>query len=463
MITSIKNRLLWILWGLTGFMWLASGIITYYSVGQALQEQIDAQLEQYSHLVTYISRVFARQIDEGLPIYESWGENGLEQLRLRPMIVEALPDGTLAPSVNIWLSGKLIAAMEGGPRFGQPVSEGFDYLLDGEDKARWRVLTRYDEVSELWIRVGVEFEPTRWALLSSLARGSLLLLAVLPLTLLLLYAGVSRGLQPLNNLAWQISQRKPAVLDPVDIDAVPVELTGVVDSINKLLQRLASALEGEQRFTANAAHELLTPLAAIKTEVQLCQRQLDDQAGVAMLQRIAKRVDRASHSVEQLLILARVDPEAPIAFERVPLRPILVEVLAETAHLAADRGLEIELAEGGSCVIDGKAESLAILLRNLLVNAFRYASDNSAVRIDLHSGDTVDLKICNHCAPLSKEEFARLCDRFYRVPGSTGMGAGLGLSIVKRIADQHNAEFTVQPGADNTQFCASVMFPPFAD
>ena len=458
MMGSLRKRLIWTLLVLTLFVWLAAAVITIFSAGQALRQQIDAQLRQYSHLVTYISRVFARQIDQGLPLYESWGENGLEQLRLQPMVVDGPGRASLRPAVNIWLNDKLIAVMAGSPHFARPTVEGFNYIEADDGSGRWRVLTHYDQVSDLWIRVGIEFEAARWSLLATLGRGFLPLLVMLPLTVAALYLGVSRGLLPLRKLAGQVSRRKPGLLEPVSTEGVPEEVAGVVAAINKLMERLAFALEGEQRFTTNAAHELLTPLAAIKTEVQLCQRQLRDERGAAMLQRIAQRVDRASHSVEQLLILARLDPEIPLPTTAVPLRGLLVEVLADMAHLCDQRQLQVVLEEGEEIEVNGSAEALSILLRNLLSNAFRYASDNSTVCVRLSGQGATELEICNDCAPLSLEEFAHLCDRFYRVPGSVGLGAGLGLSIVSRIAQQHGAIFSAAPREDGSGFCARLIF-----
>jgi signal transduction histidine kinase len=234
----------------------------------------------------------------------------------------------------------------------------------------------------------------------------------------------------------------------------------VVDSLNDLLQRLDHALESEQRFTANAAHELMTPLAAIKTEVQLCQRRLRGTDSADMLQRIAARVDRASHTVEQLLTLARVDPDTPMPTANVALGRLLADTVAENAHLALERNLDVQLEDPEAVEIEGSSESLAILLRNLLINAFRYATPGSTVTVALRrSGGAAAIEICNDCSPLSRAEFARLEERFYRVPGSEGLGAGLGLSIVRRIADQHGASFRAAPREDGGGFCALLTFP----
>jgi signal transduction histidine kinase len=143
-------------------------------------------------------------------------------------------------------------------------------------------------------------------------------------------------------------------VDPVDANIIAIESGENFETDLK-----TALIEAEQRFTANAAHELMTPLAAIKAEVQLCQRLLRDEQGTAMLQRISQRVDRASHSVEQLLILARLDPDTRVASSPVQLRALLVEVLADTAHLAADRQLEIALVDGEDCQVSGNKEALA--------------------------------------------------------------------------------------------------------
>ena len=454
MTPSLKWRLVWILLVLLLFTWLASAVVLYVSSDEVLEEQVDSQLQQYSHLVTYISRVFARQIDEGLPLYESWKDNPLETLRQKPLVVDNPVLEGSAPAVNIWLNDNLIAIVAGSPQFEHPDSEGFSYEISPGGQGRWRTLSRYDEVSELWITVAVEVAPARQSMLATLWRGLLPLLIILPLTLVVVYFGVSRGLAPLNTLVRHISQRKPGQLNPLHTNGVPAEVAGVVTSINALLERLAFALEAEQRFTANAAHELTTPLAAIKAEVQLCQRQLRDVAAAGRLTGISERVDRASHTVEQLLTLARLDPEIPLECTPVGLRALLVEVLADTGHLASANNLAVDFADCPELTVSGNAQALAILLRNLLINAFRYADHGSTVQISLTADDAVELEICNACPTLSPAEFRQLSQRFYRVPGTRAVGSGLGLSIVERIAAQHGAQFSAAPRRTGDGFCA---------
>ncbi|MEE4144121.1 MAG: histidine kinase dimerization/phospho-acceptor domain-containing protein, partial [Halieaceae bacterium] len=320
---SLKTRLVLILLALTLVAWVASALLTFAFTSRVMLEQVDRQLEQYADLLNYITAVFARQVDEGLPLSEPWLSGRFETAHLDPIVIKAPTGDKLNPALNIWLNGNLIAVMADSPRFDRPGVQGFSFEDPGAREGNWRVLTRYDELTGLWLQVGIETRGARKAMLGMLGRALLPLLVVLPLTVALLYFGVGRGLKPLKALAGQIAMRNPALLDPVDPRGAPTELQGIVSSLNELLQRLALALEGEQRFTANAAHELLTPLAAIKTEVQLCQLQLDDKRAAAMLARISQRVDRASHTVSQLLTLARLDPDESLAGSTVSLHSLL--------------------------------------------------------------------------------------------------------------------------------------------
>jgi signal transduction histidine kinase len=462
MTASLRKRLVLILLVLMLSAWVGSAAITGAYASRALLDQVDRQLEQYASLVSYITEIFAAQIDAGKAIPGIGTAEHIEGIDLEPMVIDAPASEGLTPVINIFLGDQLLAVLENSPRFDVPTAEGFSFRLieGGEDAhSHWRLLARYDQTNDLWIMVGIELDQARWALLGTFAQALFPLFIILPLTVGLVYFGVSRGLRPLRSLARQIAERSPQQLEAVALDEVPEEMQSTVVALNKLLERLGFALESEQRFTANAAHELMTPLAAIKTEVQLCQRQLSDQPAQQMLQRIAARVDRATHTVEQLLTLARLDPDAPLEMAEVRLRAQLIEALADTAHLAVEGGLEIDLVEGAECILKGSEESLGILLRNLLSNAFRYGTPGSVVKIKLVSGGQgCELEICNDCATLSTAEFERLAERFYRVPGSKGLGAGLGLSIVTRIADQHGAKFTAGPGDAGEGFCAYLSF-----
>ncbi|TDG15542.1 hypothetical protein E2F43_04740 [Seongchinamella unica] len=459
MTLSLQKRLTWILLALTLFAWIGSAVVTYFYSNRVLLEQVDRQLGQYADLVNYITRVFERQLAQGQPLYEAWSGVDYDQAHLEPIVIEGPFSEGLAPAINVWENQTRIAIVAGSPLFERPTREGLADRELGGGSGHWRLLSKRDPATGLWVQVGIELGAARRDMLGTLGRAFLPLLIVVPLTIAVLYLGVAGGLQPLKHLAAQISRRKPGLLDPVATDDVPAELDSVVSALNNLLARLAEAMESEQRFTANAAHELLTPLAAIKTEVQLCQRQLREQPAASMLSRITQRVDRATHTVEQLLTLARLDPDAPLGRSEIDLRALLTEAAADTAHLAADRQLSLVLEDGPAISLQGNTEALAIMFRNLLTNAFRYSSGKPEVTVSLRQqGGEVCLEVCNDCEPLSAAEHARLGERFYRVPGSAGLGAGLGLSIVGRIALLHGARLDTGPADSGRGFCARVSF-----
>lgn len=454
---SLKRRLLWILLGLILVSWTGSAAVTAFYASRVLLAQVDRQLEQYVDLVSYITSVFNRQLDEGHRVGEAWFDSEFGEHFESPMVVDNSSATGVAPALNIWVEEQLLVVLRDSPRFDRPAAEGFSFREIDGGRSHWRLLTRRDEVLGLWVVVGIDIDQARRSLMGTLGRVLFPLVLIIPLTLVVLFLGIDRGLKPLQNLAGQISRRNPRALDPVKPERSPAELDPVVAALNDLLERLSAALESEQRFTANAAHELTTPLAAIKTEVQLCQRLLTDPQARPMLERIAARVDRAHHTVEQLLTLARLDPASPLPDAPVALDRLLREVVAETAHLAAERGLELRLERVDAAIVGGNEEALAILLRNLLVNALRYASDGSAVDVALESeGGAVTLSVSNDCDALAVDEFQRLTQRFYRVPGSRGLGAGLGLSIAARVAALHGTRLQVSPAAEGRGFVATV-------
>ncbi|WP_439133327.1 ATP-binding protein, partial [Pseudomaricurvus sp.] len=264
----------------------------------------------------------------------------------------------------------------------------------------------------------------------------------------------------LEHLATKISARKPSALDPIDQDGVPLEIQPVVSSLNELLDRLQQALISERRFTSNAAHELQTPLAAIKAEVQRSLRQTSDSESRQMLERIEVRVARAADTVTQMLTLARLDPEQQFGRHTIDLNRIVIDLMAEEGHLAADRHLEIEIDEDPDVTIEGHQDWIKILIRNLLNNAFKYTTAGGTVHICLKRGaEAASFSVANECEVISESQRQRLTDRFYSLPGREAGGVGLGLSIVERIADLHGATLYLTSKEGERSFLAEVRFP----
>lgn len=285
----------------------------------------------------------------------------------------------------------------------------------------------------------------------------------IPVSLLLFAAAwwvVSAALSPLNRIGRDLATRTADSLDPVDARGVPKEVSLLVAELNSLLVRTAQALHAQQRFVADAAHELRSPLTALKLQVQTLARAKDELARVQAVGRLQGGVDRASRLVEQLLALARQDPLSEAAeMSLIPLTACIEQAAGDVAPIALARHIQLEYGAYAHSEIKGDAEGLRILVRNLLDNAVRYAPEHGRVRIDLVAdGTAARLTIQDSGSGIPEENRDRIFDRFYRVPGTSPSGSGLGLAIVKAIAERHEA--TVELGqAELGGLAVTVSFP----
>lgn len=270
----------------------------------------------------------------------------------------------------------------------------------------------------------------------------------IPVTLLLFGVAwwvVTASLSPLNRIGQDLANRNADSLAPVSDKGVPQEVSLLVAELNSLLARMAKALQSQQRFVADAAHELRSPLTALKLQVQTLARAKDDAARTQAVARLQGGVDRASRLVEQLLALARQDPLSETSnFEPIQLTTCIEHAAGDVAPVALQRQVQLEYGAYASVDIVGDAESIRVLVRNLLDNAVRYTPERGRVRIDLTvDGGLARLTVQDSGPGIPEEDRSRIFDRFYRVPGTTQTGSGLGLAIVKAIADRHNASVTL--------------------
>jgi len=285
-----------------------------------------------------------------------------------------------------------------------------------------------------------------------------LLWVLVPLILLLVLI-IEWTLKPIRLLAAEVRARTANDLHAIGTVSVPDELKPIVQSLNSLFARLARAIENERRFTADAAHELRTPLAAIKVQAQVAQREKNDGARNKALEATIAGVDRATRLVEQLLTLARLDPEAVVAMEQVPFQEVVGCVLSEMAPLAVARSVEIEFDEGGESFVAGQRQMLEILVRNLLDNAIRYTPPKGQVHVVTKKIEGAIIFVVADTGPgLSERQKISLGQRFSRVDRPSGEGSGLGLSIVMKIAAIHRAEVTFENKDPGPGLTATVSF-----
>ena len=349
------------------------------------------------------------------------------------------------------------------PGAGLPVSvtEGYsDVVRDGR---AWRVYTHVTGDHALQIAHALD---ERREIAAQAALRTLFPMALLiPFFGLLIWYAVGRGLRPLETMSSAVAARRPDAMAPIAQGGLPRELEPLAASLNALLARLDEALAAQRRFTADAAHELRTPLAALALQVGELERAADPSARAAAIADLGLGVARTSRLVEQLLTMARLEPEGLSRnMSRVDLVALANDAIVARAPLAEARGIDLGCTGTADVPVDGDAANLATLLANLLDNALRYTP----------SGGRIDVAIAEEsgCAVLSVTDTGpgipaaareRVFERFHREPNPDdavlGMGSGLGLSIVRRIADAHGASVTLDGGPDGKGLAVRVRFP----
>ncbi len=300
---------------------------------------------------------------------------------------------------------------------------------------------------------------------------------VLPVAVMLVWFGLSRGLAPVNALQARIRARRPDDLSPIDPQAAPEELTPLVTSFNELLERMAQNLQTQRRFTADAAHQMRTPLAGLRTQAELALRETDPQQLKRSLRQIAAATERATHLINQLLALARAEHHATDlrAFAAVDLVPLAREVVRECYSFAQTRRIDLGFEGPERPVrIIGVAALVRELLKNLVDNALRYTPEQGSVTVRVRAATdsgAVFLEVEDTGPGIAEHERQLVFERFYRVLGTNVDGSGLGLAIVREIVEQHEALLRVgnnprstAPGLPGTlisvEFTHTLASPP---
>jgi len=363
---------------------------------------------------------------------------------------------------QIWnRQGKLILHSTKAPKI--PLSSGRTGLstlwLDGHS---WRVNTIYDPKTDLTIMVA-ERSNYRQQLENQLTQDSIfIMLVTYPFLGFLIWVIVGRGLDTLKKVAREVRHRAPSNLKPVDLESVPSEIEPLVTELNSLFLRLQEAFNREKRFTADAAHELKTPLAALSTQTQVALRAETTEARNQALLKVLSGVNRSTHVVQQLLTLSRMLPEATINEpSQVSITKQAVDVASLLAPEAIAKNIDLELITPDSpATILGNATSLNILIRNLVDNAIRYTHENGTIKIDIRENrNEVALHVIDNGPGIPEELRERVFERFFRVIGNQTTGTGLGLGIVQQIAKLHHAEIRLKTPESGTGLEVEVIFP----
>jgi two-component system OmpR family sensor kinase len=284
---------------------------------------------------------------------------------------------------------------------------------------------------------------------------------LLPVLGFLIWIAVGRALQPLQRLTTLVKARRVDALDPLPNERLPDEVRPLVDALNDLLVRLGVALDRERAFMADAAHELRTPLTALHLQMGTLSRAANEAERDDAMGKLSAGMQRAIRLVEQMLSLARQEPRVETIRAPVPLADIARDVVAELVPLADAKQIDLGISNSQPAVVMGDPDALRTLTRNLVDNAVRYTPAGGRVDVSVENGGDGGqtlLKVVDNGPGIPPEERSRVLDRFYRRPGTSPPGSGLGMAIVKAIADTHGATLELDSGPAGTGLAVSVRF-----
>jgi two-component system sensor histidine kinase QseC len=419
---SLQGRLLvWVL-SLVTTVWLLTAALTAMDVRHELDELLDGHLAQAAALLV---------VQQAGDLEDDDAHADAPTLhRYAPQVAfQVLHDGALvlrsasAPSTPMVEA----AAMQAG--------QFRTVRLGSED---WRVFMAQGQARDVQVLVG-ERSASRAAIVWAVLHNMLWPLAVaLPLLTLVAWWAVHHGMAPLRQLGPQLAARRPDALHPLVLPNAPTEMQPMLDALNALFARISALIDTERRFTADAAHELRTPIAAIRAQAQVAQVASNDSTRTHALNAMLQGCDRAVRLVEQLLTLSRLDAGAPLAAaasQPIRLDELARQVVGDLVPQALAKQQQIEVNADQAVNATGDATLLAVLLRNLADNAIRYSPAGAVVRINVGSDDGHPWMSVQDSGPgMSEADQQRLGDRFFRVLGTEQDGSGLGWSIVRRIA-----------------------------
>jgi len=429
---SIRRRLLiWLLAAVLAGGLVAAGVVFFQARSEA-NDLFDYQLRQLALTLrdrTYAPSQFAEvlQGEEALDFaIEVWGPDGTELYESQPQL-----------------------RVPGAVQLGFSTGEGPD--------GKWRIFAIQQR--GLTIQVAQPMAVRSQLAFEAALRTLLPFLVALPLMGLLVWRLVGQEMKVLESTASAVARRTPESLEPIAIRSVPAEIQPLVAALNGLLARLGGALSGQRQFIADAAHELRTPLTALKLQLQLAQRARDDAERSNAHAMLGEGIARAVRLVEQLLALARLDPDAPAKREPLDLAMLARAVAQVHAARAEDAGLVLEAEAAQPVPVQGDRAALETLLDNLVDNALRYTRSGKIVVRARRDGTGAVLEVEDTGPGIAPGERQRVFDRFYRGESSPTGGTGLGLAIVKRIAERHGASVALADAADGPGLRAIVRFP----
>ncbi|MEG0822132.1 MAG: ATP-binding protein [Burkholderiaceae bacterium] len=433
---SIRRRLLFTLLGALLAAGLGAAIGTFFSAQLEIDSLLDGELQQVALSLRDHASIDLNRLQRA-------GES--PEHRVLVQITDPINN-------RIYLSR---------PAPALPLAEGPGYSTISHAGARWRMFSV--AAGDQFIQVA---QPT--ALRTELAVAAAWRI-LLPVLILLPFLGVAvwimvgQGLAPLNRVAQAVRRRSPTSLEPLPTRHLPEELEPLAGALNDLLGRLGQSFDAQRRFAADAAHELRTPLTALTLQIQLAERAATPEDRARSFTRLKEGVKRATRLVQQLLTMARLDPDAADKpTERVDLDRLAASVADELHPLADQKHITISTQLAPAAVL-GAEDALRLLANNLVDNAIRYTPEGGRIelRVRQEDGQSV-LEVADNGPGVAPEERGRVFDRFYRAMGTAAPGSGLGLAIVHQVAAMHGGFALLTDGLDGRGVTLRVVMPTAA-
>ncbi len=442
---SIRQNLLLLVLGAVFISWAVVALFVYKSAKHETEEVYDAHLVQSAKLLASLIR------------YEQEKSHQL-QVEMDDFLPIAHKYESKISFIVYYGDGKVMVRSASAPIL--PEIESFNNFKQIEvDGVIWYTYNLRDPKTNLLIQTAQRYD-VRQELINYISSSVLgVMLLSLPFIAILIWITIGRGLRPLVLLADSISGRSVQQLEPITLERVPTEAQPIVYALNSLFNRLSQAFEKERRFTADAAHELRTPLSGIKTQAQVALRSTENKQRQQAIVQVITGVERTTKLVNQLLILARVDAEQHIVKTELNLKQLCATVISEQIVSALSKNIDISL-EGESLVtINGNEELIHILIANVINNAIRYTPSEGRIIVSVTSdAQGIVFEVKDSGFGISKSLQTEVFNRFKRGEHSDISGSGLGLSIVLRISELHRARIQLGEGLDNAGLSVKITF-----
>lgn len=435
---SIRKQLLFSILTVLTLATIAVGIATYLGIRHELDELYDANMKQLA--ITAASVVADNRKTKEIPTHSNKWPHGEQIFLIQIWEGETLRYST-HPVVELPLLSK--------PGFGRVSFHGKNWSYYRED------------TQGKTIQVAQELNERRDVIREVYNAIIIPLIIQFPLVFILVWLLISYGFRSLSRISNLIQERTATFMQPIPLGKTPDEIRALVLALNDLLTRLQNALQTQKQFTADAAHELRTPLTAVRLQLDLLQRSKNEAERKEAVSILERGVSRSIHLVQQLLELARQEPDqSNEGFESIDLQYLVTDIIEGQKLLAQQKSISIQ-SDLQKIYSYGNREALAIMIGNILSNAIAYTPANGEIYIRVFEEDNHPiLDISDSGMGIAPHERQRIFDRFYRVTGTGIPGSGLGLSIVKTIADRHGIDIQVHEGIDEKGTTFRLIFKP---